>query len=215
MRPLRYYIHYTIGNWFPVVLAPLQRYLRSATALATIDGIKIVDSGRKKDPRFYSDTVTALELIKSADPRRYRRLQREVRFITNMEKIEQLGWASYNRSWRSCEVDYRRMNTDRESRDWSLRAYAATLVHEATHGAIYSRYIAYVPRLRARIEKLCVTEANRFVKRLDTPEVCWSESLACPFDEKDWHSSWYIPYPQRVKMAWQVLREAFRRNHEE
>ena len=142
MSRLRYYVHYVIHELFGITVAPLQRSLMSAMALVTIDGIKIVDSSRKKDSGFCSDTVAALELIKSADPRRYRRLQREVKFITNREKIEQRGFASYDRSCRNCEVDYRRTKADPELQDWHLRAYASTLVHEATHGAICSHCIA-------------------------------------------------------------------------
>jgi hypothetical protein len=114
MSRLRYYVHYVIHDLFGIILAPLQCRLMNATALVTMDGIKIVDSSRKKDSSFRSDTLAALELIKSADPRRYRRLQREVRFITNFERIEQLGFASYNRSWRNCQVDYRRIKADPE-----------------------------------------------------------------------------------------------------
>jgi len=214
MSRLRYYVHYVIHDLFGIIVAPLQRSLMSAMALVTIDGIKIVDSSRsrKKDSRFCTDTVAALELIKSVDPRRYRRLQREVRFITNCEVSV---WATYDRSCRNCEVHYGRLSADSELRDWNLRIYAATLVHEATHGAIHSRCIAYTSRLRARIENLCVTDENRFVRRLDTPEICWSESLVCPFDERDWHSTWHASYIRRVKEAWQRLRESLRSEPEE
>ena len=68
--------------------------------------------------------------------------------------------------------------------DWYLRCYAATLVHEATHGAIYSRYIGHTRRNRLRIERLCHTETLRFLRRLDKPDRVWSEQIAGVFDEE-------------------------------
>src|SRR5262249_5862184 len=90
---------------------------------------------------------------------------------------------------RMCEVDYNRYDFA-TNHDWYLRCYASTLVHEATHGEIFSRYVIGSVRNRLRIEKLCHSEERRFLRRLDTPDRLWSEQIAGEFDEQ-YYSRYY------------------------
>jgi hypothetical protein len=85
-----------------------------------------------------------------------------------------------------------------------LRCYAATLVHESTHGAIYSRYIGNTRGNRLRIERLCYAEQLRFLKRLDTPGRLWSEQIAGVFDE-----NYFVQYYRASRVS--QLRTLFRR----
>ena len=85
--------------------------------------------------------------------------------------------------------------------------FATVLVHEATHAVLESRSIKYTPEFRSRIEKLCVTEENRFLKRL---------ALTCPdlvekfgqrkYDESEWKDAWNRTHTSKL---WRTLRRSF------
>ena len=70
--------------------------------------------------------------------------------------------------------------------------FAKVLVHESTHGVVASRGIRYAPELRLRIEKLCVTEENRFLNRLALTHPEIAENLHQDFDPTRWEKSWKI-----------------------
>jgi hypothetical protein len=208
MRRFCYHASYLRRHLFPVITAPLERWLRERCALETIDGIKLCDVSQraKVDDRFLVDTRAALQLIKSVDPRRYRRVQREIESIVNCEA---LVFAGYSRTNKICQIDYGR-HTETGDAEWYTWYYASVLVHEATHGAIYSRQVDYTPALRVRIERLCRKEQKRFATKCDTPERHWSDALVGEFDEKDWHRSWYSPISQRFIDLVKRIRESRR-----
>jgi hypothetical protein len=209
MRHFRFHLYVLFRHRFQWVFAPMVRSARNYLVLEWFYGIKIVDTSmrRKFDHRFQADTVAALQLVRSVDPRRFRRIQREIEFIVNQEAT---NYASYDRPTRSCIVDYDKVDHS-EYPEWYLWQYASTLVHEATHGALYSRHIAYTPALRARIERLCHTEQTRFAAKAYTPEWRWSHNLAGDFNEGDWHGSWHSTFLQRCKGLIARLREARRK----
>jgi hypothetical protein len=55
---------------------------------------------------------------------------------------------------------------EEEARDpiWTLISYAATLVHEATHGLVEARGVPYLRHTHRRIEQLCHLEERRFLE---------------------------------------------------
>jgi len=161
------------------------------------EGIKIVDASLRRDidKRFCVNTVAALRLIESLDPRRFRRVQREIKYVLNCEDWR---WAYYTRALRCCNIDYGSID-DTGNEEWYLRYYASTLVHEATHGAIYSRCIDYTRKLRPRIERLCHLEEKRFTSKFDTADRHWSKELVRDFDEQDWKKYWHSKFSQRFK----------------
>ena len=129
---------------------------------------------------FMRRTLEALQLVERTDSRRFRRIQRQIRFIIHAE-LE--SGACYRRLGRICVVDFSRYDFTKDH-DWYLYCYASTLVHEATHGAIYSGYVTYAKRNRLRIEKLCHMEERRFLQKLDVPDRAWSEQILGVFDEE-------------------------------
>ncbi len=209
MRRLLYCVGYALRFWPLFILNPIGRWVATHFPRTTSDGIEIIDTSLrgKTDERFRVDTVDALQLIKSFDPRRYHRIQREVKRIVNSENWQ---FASYSRSDKTCEIDYGRVvdRFDPDEREWYLWWYATTLIHESTHGAIYSRRIAYTSRLRARIEHLCHTEEKRFAKRADTAERQWSDALVGLFDESRWHSAWSMTRWRAIKQFLARIKEA-------
>ena len=197
MRRLRYILFYLDRIGPDLIFEPFFRWLFNSAVCEAFDGIKIVDFSARRNVihRFQVDTLAALRLIKSVDPRRFKRIQRQMPMIVSSEYG---SFATYKRIGKRCEIDYNRFDFTKHP-EWYLWWYATVLVHEATHGAIYSRQIHYIPRLRARIERLCETEARRFATRADTNERHWSDALVKKFDEKRWHDSWYATPLQRTK----------------
>jgi hypothetical protein len=171
------------------LFAGLFKRLLALAQLGSYQGINICSASfnRSNDTEFCEQTIKALRLIEQVDPRRFRRIQDEVKTILNCEL---LAGGRYRRLGRICEVDFRRYDFARDDQ-WYLHCYSVMLVHEATHGAIYSRYIVYTRATRARIERICETEARWFAKKLDTPEHRWSDRIVGPFDEREWHPAWY------------------------
>lgn len=209
MRRFRYWIYYFSAYRTQLIMAAFLRRGMNQSVLESVDGIKIVDTSLRRniDQRFHVDTVAALQLIKSVDSRRYRRLQREIDFIVNGEGFH---FVSYNRPVKMCDVDYNQFDFSKHP-EWYLWWYATALVHEATHGTIHANHIHYTPKLRARIERLCVTEAGRFATRADTADRVWSHTLVGEFDEKKWHKSWYATRWQRIKQLLSRILEERRK----
>ena len=139
------------------------------------DGFIIVDAtpeGQRIDT-FGTAAVAALKKLQNYDPRRFARVQREVKFVYGCY----LNRASKIRLSRSgCMAIYRRIckiiMMDRDVLNLSanpevvLKAYGCALVHEATHGLLYSRHIPYTYRTRDRIETLCLLEEARFANMI-------------------------------------------------
>lgn len=135
--------------------------------MQTHEGIDLCDvAGAGKDKQFVVYTVRALELIKSSDPRRFRRLQRHFECIVNLRLLTA---ASYDKRLRICELDFSRFYCT-EDAESAILYLAAALVHEATHGAVCSRKISHDKKRRLRIERLCHREEARFIHRIN-PEV--------------------------------------------
>src|ERR1044071_2417959 len=161
---LYYWPRWLVELPFPAIICPICR----RTALSGYRGISICQASfsRFSSKKFLESTLEVLKLIERVDPRRFRRIQKHVRFIVHSELA---SGACYKRLARWCAIDYSRYDFT-EDQDWSLLSYASALVHEATHGEIFSRYIISSARTRVRIEKLCHTEERRFLRHLDTPQ---------------------------------------------
>lgn len=182
LQKARFWIYYW-PRWlwelpFPAILLPIGRW----TALGSYRGIDICSVTFSQIPgsQFLEQTLEALHLVERVDPRRFRRVQRHIRFVVHTELA---SGACYNRLGRVCMVDFSRYDFAKDH-DWYLHSYASTLVHEATHGEVYSRYVTYSKHNRLRIEKLCHTEERRFLRALDTPDRSWSDQIAGVFDEQ-------------------------------
>jgi len=90
--------------------------------------------------------------------------------------------------------------------DWLIGYYACVLVHEATHGVICSRGIPYSRELRSRIERLCVTEEQRFLIHLTITHPDLASGLYREFDASKWRASWNATRTERFLA---VIKRAF------
>jgi hypothetical protein len=195
---LLYLIWYWRCSWLRLLFAPVHRLFEKRDP--SYEGIVI--TGLLLSPEmkavFEARTREALEIIKTRDPRRFRRIQREVWRIVSMS--DSLG--SYNRAWRQCNVDFHAF--DFSTPEQALHRYCCLLVHEATHGHFDTKYISYKAERRERIERLCVKEEERFARRAfpDTWQQCFR-----PFDVTDWNFSWHATRLEKRARRWRRLKE--------
>ena len=182
LQRTRFYTYYWPRWFFKLPYIAFSLLLCRLTRLGGYRGIRISSFtlSHISGEEFTGRTIEALQLVERTDPVRFRRIQRQIRFIVHAELR---SGACYQRLGRFCFIDFTRYDFSKDH-DWYLYSYASTLVHEATHGAVYSDYVAYTKRNRLRIEKLCHTEERRFLQNLDVPERAWSEQIAGAFDEQ-------------------------------
>jgi hypothetical protein len=163
--------------------------LQRGGEVARFDGIILSDMRTDDEGKsLFAETLLAsLRLLKDVDPRRFRRVQRHITWVTSRTLPN--GGASYHYSTRTCYIDFEEPDAVRD-RDHVTGWHACVLVHEATHGVIRSRGILYTPEWRERIERLCVHEEQRFVRRLATINPDLAAELREEFDPRNWHWSW-------------------------
>jgi len=148
-----------------------------------IMGICVVDTVQESNLRFFDLVEGALHLIKAQDELRFARLNREIRLIVHLPV--KTG-AQYSRLTKTCSVDLRKM-LKAEDRQWSFGTLACILVHESTHGYLYTRRIVQTGRNYPRVERLCCNEMRRFAKKACIDGDRWelkSDARQVPFGER-------------------------------
>ena len=182
------------------ILSRIFDRLIAASIVAEHHGIRLCDvnNNPNDDAPFTLRTKQALDLIMEVDKRRFIRLQRTIRYIVNKELFSGGAYLPCG----ACAIDFGRYRFDRNE-SLALFQMAGLIVHESTHGLLESMNI---PRLRRRwvqVERICRSEENRFLKRL---EPRFGGTLQRPFNPNDWVKM--RPFSYRIK----TLR---RRNSEE
>ncbi len=162
-------------------------------------GIGLLDMSRAGHSRqdFIARTTEALSLIARVDPRRFDRICAHIRYIVHLELPD--AWAKYDNDFQWCIVDFTQLDfsTDPELAIWG---FAAALVHESTHGRIRHFRITYSRRTRERIERLCDTEAARFLLHHSAESSdLWNKVMNRPEVHAElWSKTWY----QRIGAYW-------------
>lgn len=116
--------------------------------------INLTDSWR--DETLLSKLREAFELIRTLDPRRFARMQRDVKRVV----VVPYSGPEYIHAVRAC------MLSSEYVRKGSAEALALTLVHEATHARLMRAGIGYEGPLRERVERVCVESEVRFARLL-------------------------------------------------
>jgi hypothetical protein len=134
------------------------------------NGIRIVDAWQDVPKQFVSVIEPAVGLIQQNDPLRYARLRREIRMIVNQPCRTD---AAYSRIRRFCAIDMEKFKPlfDKDY-NAGIRYLACVLIHEATHGVLYTRGIIQTKQNYARVERLCVLEEERFARKLGDEVLC-------------------------------------------
>ena len=175
--------------------------------VAQFDGISLVDADN--DTHWFTRIITAaLQLIRDNDPRRFRRVRRHIRFVVNCTRP--FGGGAYFGDTKTCEFEFMVPRSEHDVR-YYVAWYACALVHEATHGRLRSRGIGYTPENRTRIEKLCVTEEQRFAKHLNlAPDVfAWLERSHA-FDPRRWERYWKSTSWKKFLLTMRRIRKRHR-----
>jgi hypothetical protein len=171
-------------------------------AFGEIDGVCVSDfSAAFQPPKEFFDLIKeSMDLIRSVDSRRYRRICSHLAFIVNTELISA---ATYDDNLRVCSLDYNKQFTSGDkTRD--LHFCAMTLIHEATHALLFRKNIPYDEHTRERIERLCHTEEIRFGRKISAE----LESLSAYNAEYlDWY--WTVDPKTRRAALWGRIREAY------
>ncbi|GGX66408.1 hypothetical protein [Saccharospirillum salsuginis] len=144
----------------------------------------------KSDNREFFHFITrVLTFVEEVDLKRYQRITQELDWIVNQQALARYS-GKYSSSLRMCSVGYD--ITDETSND-DVIYYASLVIHEATHGYIYRKGIKYSEENWERIERLCVAEQNRFLKKAKTmfPEI--AEKYISEFNPKSWKYYWSTP----------------------
>jgi hypothetical protein len=160
---------------------------------------------------YYARIITAaLQMIKESDPRRFRGVRCQIQFIVSSTRP--FGGGAYFGDTKTCEFDFGMLRSD-EDLQFYTPWYACALVHEATHGRLQSSGIRYTPSNRVRIEKLCVTEEQRFAKRLTLPPrvSAWLQETHV-FDPRRWERSWKTTPWKKFILTMRRIRKRQRRN---
>ena len=164
-RKARFIARLRASSVLLLLLAPLITLGLRRVASTWADGICIVDRLVAADQRKRAteQTAKALAILDRYDRRRGRRVRRNLRFIlfaSMRGRVAQYIWPL-----RICRLDVEQLakHASGQNMVWSL---ISVLVHEATHGAIYSKRIGYYKENRTRIEMLCDLEAQRCQNRL-------------------------------------------------
>lgn len=165
--------------------------MQQANEVASFEGIRIADFGNKqRAPRFHEVIIESLTLLRAVDPQRYQRVREHIACISN--QTTEVGGATYKAYSKTCEIDFDDPVCQEWTDEFRVGWFAATLVHEATHGVIEAKGIRYLPEFRGRIERLCVKEEQRFIRRLEESRPELAAQLIFPFEESHWEESWTI-----------------------
>ncbi len=150
-------------------------------------GIQLVVPGSEAHDteRFFHGITNALGLIQRTDPRRWRRVKKELRWVVLVNG----GGEYYHSGLQAYVVGVPTLRTRSEA------DLAATIVHEATHGRLHRWGISDRPALRERIERLCVGEEIGFLKHLPGTEDLIEKRLCALksawWTEESLHQRWF------------------------
>lgn len=169
-------------------------WFQRRSEVARFEGIVLADI-RQTSHHFRDTYLAALQLIRDCDPRRFARIQRHIHWIFNC--YLPVVMAEYDPRTRTCRVNFEEPLGDGDLLLWAGFG-AVTLIHEATHAVIEARGIQYVPERRARIERLCVAEENRFIRKLGLLDPELAAKLHREFDVSEWHEAWTASRWQRL-----------------
>ncbi len=157
--------------------------------IGEVDGIPVSDV-LKKELDFLKAVRKSMTLIQELDPRRHRRICRQLKHIVNVPLVSA---GLYGHDLRMCVVDADKIFF--RTYENNIRMLACILIHEATHGVLEDKLILYTKEKRERIEGLCHKEEFRFAKRL---EPGWAERYVGPFRPELWKLAWDGTLYQRL-----------------
>jgi hypothetical protein len=141
----------------------LTRLMLRYSASKRIDGLWIGSFEDKPEAELRRVTA-ALDLIKTCDPQRYRRLTRDLERV--WVTIIAGGRAQFDPTIWTCVLDARYVLNETTA----LEEIATSIVHEATHARLYRCGFGYEEGLRSRVEAVCFRRERAFARKLPNGE---------------------------------------------
>ena len=140
----------------------LDRILIRLSRSIIVDGLWIGVFGDEENPEVLHRVNGALQVIKTYDPYRYKRVLRE----THRVWVHYLPGnpAEFATELRRCLLDPRFVLSS------SPEIIASAIVHEATHGKLGRYNIGYSEEIRHRVEKVCMRQELAFARKLPNGE---------------------------------------------
>lgn len=183
---------------------PYEQWFLRTRAAGEVEGLALIDYPR--DTPYLRETfATALEILQRRDPHHYKRVLKHIRRVMNFP----IGYsgAGYIQHLSAYATSFRPPQAEDGIRKEAIMQ-ASMLVHEATHGFLYSRKIPFNPRTRERIERLCSKEEHRFLRRVLTPESFAKVKEIRRYDPELYQKRW-------SSSLWQRIRDSFRYTKQE
>jgi len=145
-------------------------------------------------PKFFAAASEALSFLKNVDPMRFSRVKK---FLPKMAYLK-IGIDYFEASLSAFIVD------DYSQSDACF--FASKIVHEMTHARLHQKGLSYTDKMRARHEKLCLTEQYRFIRKAIAHTDWWTAEMKAKAIE-EWtrwfentlKSEWWEPHQIRVK----------------
>jgi hypothetical protein len=131
----------------------------------------------------------ALKLIRDHDPKRFRRVVDQTRWLVDAALSGGAYCGSYQHRIKATQIDFK---LDPSVGDELFHAayFAGVIVHEATHGMIRDKGISTKPENRIQVERICCAEENRFLELLRRSIPDLPGKLIRPFNPSNWQESW-------------------------
>lgn len=144
--------------------------LARQTVASEYKGVKICHSPLHLwcNDEFTSTIEHALRLIDEKDALRFARIQRVIHYVRPLT-LSGDAPAEYVRHSKLCYMDWPMVRAP-DDPSLTVLSSAILLVHEATHGLLQARGVRHTVARRPLIERLCVDEEARFLRRVD-PEM--------------------------------------------
>jgi hypothetical protein len=197
------------------MMSPVNARTYRKCRVAEHDGICIADVSLRKDlkPVFASYINQALDLVAAKDPRRYRRIRKNIQFIVHKELVR--AFAICRPCEQACFIDLGHTVDRERTKKVSVFLVATSLVHEATHAEIFRRGVAWNRKNAPRMERICVAEETRFAGRVNaTYHAAFKKVFS---DMSRWDGIWKEHYRmtawQRVAALWRRRSESRRRSN--
>lgn len=194
-RLIGFLIYYSLRFWSRLpFIWPTRCFMWRTASLCLPGPIWLVDLSDSEGAAAHIEIiVSALRLIQEKDRRRYHRVRSEIRFIVLNRRVR---YALYNRLLRACNLNLSILQTCYGTdgpnididREWFVAVCACAIVHEATHGRLFSLWFPYSRRTKRRIERICVAEERRFASRLSSATYGPGAGLVEPFDYSRWEA---------------------------
>ena len=160
-----------------VVARAWARYRLRGYPSTRVGPLRLIDASLTSNESVLPRLAAAIALIESIDPRRLRRLERDVqRVIVLGVETPNAGYDPY------LPAIFVRVGA---VTDYTAQLTAALLVHEATHARIWSAGVHEVEAIHDRLERRCWLEALAFAVQVPDSSPL-REWLECILQEQSW-----------------------------